>query len=495
MKKFKKIVCVSACTATIMGAIPFSASADDSGVIYGTMNIPYADFYKAEIADSSNAYEVDAVSSATASKWSKNAEGELFEGTYNQANEDGTGTILGVTYPVAITQTELDLLGEDNYGFTKLDTVPVAYKRVSVDNGEVLFSEVQGSEAKVLSGVTVNISTNTAWGDYLLKTEGTPDDMGAIYGWILNTKNGESYAMRHEENIWRGELAWSTGFVTTEPHGNTLNYEDYAGIMGKTITEMVYITKNGYFKAETSVYVPVKFDGSAEVQEASVNDGKTAFSTKGFPEDYQKTYSIDGLNADFTDNEIIYTDALAGAYTLTVSDASGVYADVTSGFILTTDTMPAVYSDGVIVKSEGASDKDFANFLSNISTVSVNGTEYNASGKGSVRVIAEDGTIDFNVVSGGTNVFDGSGNYELVINSTGYSPLAFTITSDKAGTTNATEPETTETTAVTEPESTTVKTTTAGTSSPKTGVTGIAIPLSLLSLTGVTTVISKKKNK
>lgn len=430
MKKFKKIVCVSACTATILGAIPFSASADDS-VVYGTMNIPYADFYKAEIADSSNAYEVDAVSSATTSKWSKNGEGELFEVTYNQANEDGTGTILGVTYPVAITQAELDSLGENNYGFTELDTVPAAYKKVSVAEGEASFSEVQGSEATAFSGVTVNVSTNTAWGDYLLTTEGTPEDMGAIYGWILNTASGESYAMRHEENIWRGQLAWSAGFVTTEPHGNTLNYEDYAGIMGETITEMVYITEKGYLTVDTSVYVPIKFAGSAEVKEASVNDGKTTFSTTGFPEDYQKKYSIDKLSASITDEEITFTDVLAGSYTLTVSDASGVYADVLADFLLTTDNMPAVYSDWAIVKSESGSDEDFANFLSNISTVSVNGTEYKASGKGSVKIINEDGTINFEAASKDANVFDGSGDYTIAVKATGYNQtLEFTTALD-----------------------------------------------------------------
>ena len=51
-------------------AVPFSANAADGDKVYGTMNIPYADFYAAEI---DNAYAVDAVSSATArTKWAMN---------------------------------------------------------------------------------------------------------------------------------------------------------------------------------------------------------------------------------------------------------------------------------------------------------------------------------------------------------------------------------------------------------------------------------------
>lgn len=246
MKKTGRIIGTSACIAVMLGAMPISAAAEGEELIYGTMNIPYADFYKAEIAGSANEYEVDAVSSATTSKWCKNGEGELFEGTYNQANEDGTGTILGVTYPVAITQEALNALGENNYGFTHLDTTPAAYKTVTVAEGKAAFSAVNDAEPVSVTDAKVEIGTSTAWGDYLLTVEGTPEDMGITYGWILKTASGESYAMRHEENIWRGELAWSTGFVTSEPHGNTLTYEDFVGLMGDTITEMVMITENGY---------------------------------------------------------------------------------------------------------------------------------------------------------------------------------------------------------------------------------------------------------
>ena len=59
MNKIFSIISAAVCTASLT-AVPLSVSAADGEKVYGTMNIPYADFYKAEIED---AYEVDAVSS------------------------------------------------------------------------------------------------------------------------------------------------------------------------------------------------------------------------------------------------------------------------------------------------------------------------------------------------------------------------------------------------------------------------------------------------
>lgn len=503
MKKTGRIIVTSACIAVMLGAMPISAAAEGEELIYGTMNIPYADFYKAEIAGSANEYEVDAVSSATTSKWCKNGKGELFEGTYNQANEDGTGTILGVTYPVAITQEALNALGENNYGFTPLDTTPAAYKTVTVAEGKAAFSAVNDAEPISVTDAKVEIGTSTAWGDYLLTVEGTPEDMGIAYGWILKTASGESYAMRHEENIWRGELAWSTGFVTSEPHGNTLTYEDFVGLMGDTITEMVMITENGYYNVSASAYVPVKFDGSAKVEDADIKKGTTAVTTTGFPADYKMKYSVEGLNASVAEGVLTYTDAVPGTYTLTVSDESGVYADVPVTFNLTTADMPAAFDGtGKLVKAENATDEEFANFLANLSTASVNGTEYKVSGRKSVKMFGADGTIDFNVTSGGNNVFDGSGNYKMTVNAAGYTtPLEFTITAAQAEVTTtaaATESTTTKTTTTAKKSTTTTnKATTkkaASTDSPKTGVAGTAIPAVMLALAGAAAVIFRKKN-
>lgn len=62
-------------------------------------------------------------------------------------------------------------------------------------------------------------------------------------------------------------------------------------------------------------------------------------------------------------------------------------ADIDADFVLSSDTNPAYYnrdySAPAVIKKGSADEADFANYLKNITKVSVNGKEYAASGKGS----------------------------------------------------------------------------------------------------------------
>lgn len=419
MRKTKVFAMSALCAAITASSLTFPAFAAEN-IVYGTMNIPYDKFFAAEGVES----EVDAVASATTSKWNNE---NLTAGTYGSANEDGTGTILGVTYPVAISRADLDALGENNYGFAELKDAPSAYKTVTVNSGAADFSVVSGGN-KSISGAEASISSESPWGDYVIdiksinNANGT-SDIGTIYGAVLFTSDGKGYAMRHLQNIWRDELAWSSGFVTSEPHGNTLDYEDYQSLMGKTVNEIRYITDSGYHSLKTSLYVPVKFKGSVSAADGSSGSGSSKITAEGFPEDYKKTYSVEGINADISDSSVDYKDAMPGVYTLKVSDENGVYADMKTTFTLSTDEMPTKFDGTKIVKADDATDKDFENFLKNISKVSVNGKDYSASGRGAVTIIKEDGTIDYNAQTGGrgekTPVFNG-GEYSFVVTAAGY---------------------------------------------------------------------------
>lgn len=411
------------CTVAVFSIFTKFAYADEN-YVYGTMEIPYNEFYRAE----GIGYEVDAVSSATDGKW-KNE--NLTAGTYHQENTDGTGTILGVTYYVALTEETLTSLGENNYNFTAVETIPEAYKIVTIQGTEVRFSSVQGETAEL--NVSASISTDTPWGDYqitvdaLNNSEGS-SDIGRIYGVILTTQRGDRYALRHLENIWRDSIAWSNGFVTQEPHGNTLNYKDFEGLMGQTITEICYITDSGYYTLMGSFYVPIKFNGILEVADANIRDGVSAITMDGFPEDYKRDYYIEGIEAQIYDNQIVFQDVMPGQYTLTVSDSNGVYADVITNFVLFTEECPVVYKEGKLVAAKGITEEVYANYLKNIALVSVNGTEYAASGRRSIKIIGEDGSIDWNVERNEEKVFGGDGNYQIVVNATGYqTPLEFKV--------------------------------------------------------------------
>lgn len=495
MKKITSVISVTALAISVIGAVPVTAGAEEN-IIYGTMNIPYADFYRAELSGSTNEYEVDAVSSATTAKWSKNGAGELFEGTYNQANEDGTGTILGVTYPVAVKQSELDSLGENNYNFTSLDYVPDAYKTVTVTDGKAVFSAVQDEKPVTSDKSSIKLSTSTAWGDYLIDVENAPE-MDVIYGAMIKTSDGSIYAMGHEVNIWRGELAWSSGIKTSEPHGNTLPYENFVGLMGATINEVSFITADGYVNIPTDTYVPVKFNGNIDISESTSGTGKTSFTTENFPDDYVKSYSI-ADNFTVTDGEISYTDAVAGSYTLTISDSSGKYADMTADFILSTDNMPVQYAgNGLLVKADNAEKSDFENFMKNISVVTVNGTDYSASGRGSTKIIGDDGKIDTSVSVQNKKIFDSQGTYNISVKATGYNKtLDFDFETD--GNTSVPAPTTT-TNNTSNNTTTTAKagttTSSSGKESPKTGVTGVAVPVTVMAVAVATAFTVRKKNK
>lgn len=483
----KKTMQILLCAALLTSAASLSAGAEGE-TVYGTMQIPYDAFYAAEGVASA----VDAVSSATTSKW-KNE--NLTAGTYNAENADGSGTILGVVYPVAISQADLDALGDNNYSFTKLDEAPAAYKEVTVTDGVVAFSAVQGASAAI-EGVNATITVDTVYGDYCIdaavnNANGT-SDVGRIYGIVLHTADGNGYGMRHLENIWRDEIAWSSGFVTTERHGNALVYDDYVAMVGQTIDQITYITDSGYHTLATSLYVPVKFENTLTVADADIAAGQTAVSMTGFPEDYSKTYTVDGLTGTVTDTTVAYENAMPGSYTLVVSDANGKYADVKTSFTLTTDGMPATAAGNGLAKADGATDAEYANFLSKISKVTVGENEYAASGKRGVKIIGEDGVIDAAAAKGEDLVFAADGDYTLTVAATGYNnTLTFTV-SVQNGTATVAVDEVVETMPAAE---TTATSEDVVTTAPQTGNTALAAAAAVLLLggAGAGLVLRKKK--
>ena len=336
------------------------------------------------------------------------------------------------------------------------------------------------------------MSTNTAWGDYLIDVENAPE--GAILGAYVTTADGNKYAFRHEQNIWRGEFAWSSGIKQSEPHGNTLDYENYKGLMGSTVTSLTYINANGYVTVPAELYIPVKFDGEVKAEDSTAGTGKTTVAFNGFPEDYIKNVTI-ADNITVSGNDINYTDAKPGTYTVSVTDANGKYAPYSGTFTLSTADIPVKYDNGKLVKADGFSDEDAANFIKNIASVEVNGTKFGATGKGATKIVGEDGTVDFSASSKNGNVFDGSGNYNISVTATGYTaPYSFEVKNDSQTSTTTTSGSTTSTTLTTAKSTTTAKSGSSNTTdSPKTGVAGVAVPTAFLAMAGAAAVISRKK--
>lgn len=413
--------------------------------VYVLMNIPYDKFYAEEGDDNA-----DAVTSATLNK----TRSSLAAGSYH-VSSDGSD-ITGIVYPVKLEDASaLDKLtqvtdsskvditvsmkgkettttyeGKDalfespSYSYYMLSEVPSYYKKATVnEDGSLSFGKAEGAEVQTLSNVTADFRTSSNYGDYQMNLSGLPDDITTVYGVVVGTKEGDSYGLRHVENIWKiSKLAWSTGFVTTA-HGNQLQYKDYVPMMGQTISKVTYYTNAGIYEIPMSVYVPVKFDGSVEVADAKASSGETKITLNKLPSDYEAEYSVEGLENVKVENGVLtYTaaDAKVGKYTLKVTDKSGKYADISADFTLTTEVTPIIYErdQKALVPADGYSADDLAAYVKSIESVSVDGTSYAASGKGAVKIIKEDGSIDA-TAKPFANAKDGQ-ELEIVVKATGY---------------------------------------------------------------------------
>ena len=413
--------------------------------VYVLMNIPYDKFYAAEGDDNA-----DAVTSATLNK----TRSSLAAGSYH-VSSDGSD-ITGIVYPVKLEDASaLDKLtqvtdsskvditvsmkgkettttyeGKDalfespSYSYYMLSEVPSYYKKATVnEDGSLSFGKAEGAEVQTLSNVTADFRTSSNYGDYQMNLSGLPDDITTVYGVVVGTKEGDRYGLRHVENIWKiSKLAWSTGFVTTA-HGNQLQYKDYVPMMGQTINKVTYYTNAGIYEIPMSVYVPVKFDGSVEVADAKASSGETKITLNNLPSDYEAEYSVEGLENVKVENGVLtYTaaDAKVGKYTLKVTDKSGKYADISADFTLTTEVTPIIYErdQKALVPADGYSADDLAAYVKSIESVSVDGTPYAASGKGAVKIIKEDGSIDA-TAKPFANAKDGQ-EFEIVVKATGY---------------------------------------------------------------------------
>ena len=414
---------------------------------YVTMNVPYDDFYKAEGVTAVNG--VDAVTSATMRKSRMNTADGLTAGTYYKTAEDEkSDAIRGVVCTVRVAKSDLaklnaSLTEHDDYYYTTLDSVPENYKELAIGkDGSYSFGKTTAAvDTETLKDTTVTFKTSSKYGDYQMKfSTNVLEKIGRAYGATVTTTDGTSYAMRSLENVWNGkslELAWSVGFTTTA-HGNPLVSDDYVSMMGKTIKSVAFYTVDGkIYSLDCEQYVPVKFaTENFAVENALADSGSTSVEMKDFPKDYEAEYKVTDAKgnelegASVKDGKISWTGTPAtGKYTLTVSDKSGKYASFSTTFELQTSAMPAAYqaSNLRVAGADGASAEELSSFLSNVSSVNVNGKNYSASGRGSVAVINSKGFVDL-TASPFTGMKAGD-TYKISVKATGYAKtLDFELT-------------------------------------------------------------------
>lgn len=417
------------------------SSSSRSDYSYVLMNIPYGEFYKAELNE--NAAAVDAVSSATKNK---TRIGTLAGGSYH-VNPDGSD-ITGVTYPVRVKTSDLSGLkkvtdsdsvsitvnkkGKDetstytgkealfesaSYSYYALSSTPSYYKEATLTDGKWSFGKATGAASEDTATIA-KFKTSGHHADYEMKVESDKITKGQkVYAVVLADTDGNTYGLHHVTEIWRA----------TE-----LGFESDSALVGKTISAVTYYTDDGVIKLKLAekLYVPhIAKDAKAEVAKFDADAKETTLTLSGFPEDFAQNVKVpDGMS--YADGKIKFGSALPGSYTVTVSDAKGKYADVTASFTVSTSKAAAKYdaSSVALKKADSAEDADFTNFLKNITSVKVGDKKYAATDKDAVTIIKKDGAIDEDAKSNNEALFADGKEKTLTVSAAGYPDLTFSYT-------------------------------------------------------------------
>lgn len=374
-------------------------NAVESGFVYGTANIPYADFFYGEMNDVQQNAEMqldaadpvtaagyredgmyDAVTSCTNSKSKRYA-----TSYYTENTENGSVTLEGIrdvniAVPTSLYKEAQEAIKEGKNCSNQLLSIIGSLKNVSEtapESGEYKVLNGDGTltamttETKTLT-VDSSISTSSVWGNYQVSVEFGDNNADQpttanMMGVIFETSNGEKYAMEHSQNLWlrTGEIAFAVKDDFVEPHKNTIDAKRSKGLEGKTIKKITYLVKDGadiviptnllckYKLADgqgiigpeekvvytNNTFIPTKVQLTYNVPESSSYKlTSVQYGGKALKEGSYNDYTYD----DTTKVLSVYGGAFAntgvGSYTLTFADQSEApYEDITVPIVLSAD--------------------------------------------------------------------------------------------------------------------------------------------------------------
>ena len=381
-------------------------NAVESGFVYGTANIPYADFFYGEMNDVQQNAEMqldaadpvtaagyredgmyDAVTSCTNSKSKRYA-----TSYYTENTENGSVTLEGIrdvniAVPTSLYKEAQEAIKEGKNCSNQLLSIIGSLKNVSEtapESGEYKVLNGDGTltamttETKELN-VESSITASSPWGNYQVSVEfgnNNPDQptTANMMGVIFETSDGEKYAMEHSQNLWlrTGEIAFAVkdGFV--EPHKNTIDAKRSKGLEGKTIKKITYLVKDGAdIVIPTNLLCKYKLaDGQGIIgpEEKVVYTNNTFIPTK-----VQLTYNVpesssykltsveyggqvlsEGSYNDYTYDDStkvlsvyggVFAKTGVGTYTLTFTDSSAApYEDITVPIVLSADDTKVTFA-------------------------------------------------------------------------------------------------------------------------------------------------------
>lgn len=351
------------------GSSSGGSNSSNSQYTYVLMNIPYNEFYKAELGE--NAAAVDAVSSATKNK---TRIGTLAGGSYH-VNPDGSD-ITGVTYPVRVKTSDLSGLkkvtdsdsvsitvnkkGKDetstytgkealfesaSYSYYALSSTPSYYKEATLTDGKWSFGKATGAASEDTATIA-KFKTSGHHADYEMKVESDKITKGQkVYAVVLTDTDGNTYGLHHVTEIWRA----------TE-----LGFESDSALVGKTISAVTYYTDDGVIKLNLAKKL---YATTAKAAEADFSSGETTVSfSNDLPSDFDAEYSVtvDDKGSNFFQynpktRKVTWNkdaEAPSGTYQLVITDKNNNYVPIIAQINLNVYAYAAVPYDEYW-KSEG----------------------------------------------------------------------------------------------------------------------------------------------
>ena len=118
---------------------------------------------------------------------------------------------------------------------------------------------------------------------------------------------------------------------------------------------------------------------------------------------------------------------------LKIEDQSGKYASVEVSFVLSTSNVPVqvqANEDGAIswLQQKMQVKIRLKTYVKSITAVKVGDTTYAATGRGAVKIIKDDGTIDLSAKANGKYIFESEKAINISITATGYPQVDGTVT-------------------------------------------------------------------
>lgn len=352
------------------GSSSGGSSSSRSDYSYVLMNIPYDEFYKAELNE--NAAAVDAVSSATKNK---TRNGSLVGGSYH-VNPDGSD-ITGVTYPVRVKTSDLSGLkqvtdsdsvsitvknkkGKDetstytgrealfesaSYSYYALSDTPSYYKEATLTDGKWSFGKATGAASEDTATIA-KFKTSGHHADYEIKIDSDKITKGQkVYAVVVTDTDGNSYGLRHVAEIW---------------HAIELGFESDSALVGKTISAVTYYTDDGVIKLNLAKKL---YATTVTAAEADFSSGETTVSfSNDLPSDFDAEYSVtvDDKESNFFQydpktRKVTWNkdaEAPSGTYQLVITDKNNNYVPIIAQINLNVYAYAAVPYDEYW-KSEG----------------------------------------------------------------------------------------------------------------------------------------------